>query len=605
MRGLLAWLNQRTGCQSIVHHALYENVPGGARWRYVWGSTLTFALAVQFITGLCLWMSYSPSSQTAWESVYFIQEDMFGGWLLRGIHHYTASAMNVLLVLHLMQVLIDGAYRAPREINFWFGLGLLQLVLALSLTGYLLPWDQKGYWATKVATNIAGIVPVIGPTLQRVIIGGPDYGHHTLTRFFALHAGLLPASIIALLVVHIYLFRRHGLTAKQPVRRPDAFFWPDQVLRDAVACLAVMAAVLFFVVRPWLFHTGEELGAELGAPADPSESYSAARPEWYFLFLFQFLKLFRGGTEVWGAIVIPGIIMGIIFLMPIIGRWRLGHRFNIGLMFSLLAGAGVLTYLAVQQDKQEDKYQTAVKEAERDAHRVKVLARRSSGIPVTGAVTLLRNDPLTQGPKLFARNCASCHRFDGHDGTGLVSKDPEAASDLKGFASREWLTGLLDPTHIRTPQYFGATKFKDGKMAKFVEKDVTGYSAEDKEKLRKVIMAISAEAELGRQKGVDQRDGPAIEEGRALLINNQVRCTECHQFRKQDEDATAPDLTGYGSRAWLKAFISDPGHSRFYGKRNDRMPSFGKDQILDDHAIGLIADWLRGDYEPEDRVAER
>src|SRR5881296_2298076 len=283
MKALLEWLDRRTGYRRIIEYTLYENIPGGARWRYVWGSTLVFCLSVQFLTGIFLWMSYSPSSQTAWESVYFIQHEMWGGWLLRGIHHFTADAMTVLLVLHLMQVLIDGAYKAPREMNFWFGLLLLLLVLGLSLTGYLLPWDQKGFWATKVATNIMAITPVIGPQLQQLVLGGTEYGHHTLTRFFALHAGVLPGAIIVLLVAHIYLFRKHGLTPKQPLRKPDAKFWPDQVLKDSVACLAVMAAVLFLIILPRL--SGEPLGAELAAPADPSENYSAARPEWYFLFL--------------------------------------------------------------------------------------------------------------------------------------------------------------------------------------------------------------------------------------------------------------------------------------------------------------------------------
>src|SRR5215467_11226404 len=240
IKRFIDWMDQRTGYRKLVHEALYENVPGGARWRYVWGSTLTFALAVQFITGIFLWMGYAPSSQTAWESVYYMQDVMVGGWLLRGLHHYTAHAMIILLALHLMQVVIDGAYKAPREINFWFGLILLQLVLGLSLTGYLLPWDQKGFWATKVATNLVAIVPGVGPGLQTIIIGGSEYGHHTLTRFFALHAGVLPATVIALVVGHIYLFRRHGLKPSEPKRKPDAMFWPDQVLRDAVACLAVL-----------------------------------------------------------------------------------------------------------------------------------------------------------------------------------------------------------------------------------------------------------------------------------------------------------------------------------------------------------------------------
>src|SRR6476659_9473052 len=180
MKRFLDWLDHRTRIKKITHEALYENVPGGSRWRYVWGSTLTFALVVQFITGIFLWMAYSPSSQTAWESVYYIQDEMTGGWLLRCLHHFMAQAMTILLVLHLMQVVIDGAYKAPREVNFWTGILLLLLVLALSLTGYLLPWDQKGFWATKVATNIMAITPMIGPQLQRLIIGGPNYGHHTL-----------------------------------------------------------------------------------------------------------------------------------------------------------------------------------------------------------------------------------------------------------------------------------------------------------------------------------------------------------------------------------------------------------------------------------------
>lgn len=587
MKALIDWLDHRTGYKKLLHEALFENVPGGSRWRYVWGSTLTFTLVVQFITGIFLWMAYNPSSQTAWESVYFIQYEMWGGSLLRGIHHYTAQAMNILLVLHLMQVVIDGAYKAPREVNFWFGLALLGLVMGLSLTGYLLPWDQKGYWATKVATSIAAITPFIGPELQKLIVGGAEYGHHTLSRFFALHAGVLPGAIIALLVGHIYLFRRHGITVKEPRRGPDEAFWPGQVLKDAVACLAVMAAVLFFVVK----H-----GAALGAPADPSENYAAARPEWYFLFLFQLLKYFPGETEIWGAMILPGLVMGVIFLMPFFGKWKLGHRFNLGLLWSLLAGVGLLTWLAMHADQNNPDYVIAVKQAERDAERVKQLARGPSGIPSSGAVSLLRNDAFTQGPKLFAKNCASCHRYDGHDGLGQVPNDPQSAADLKGFASREWIAGLLDPDKVATTNYFGGTKFKDGKMVKFVKKDIAGFSPEEKQQLGKVILALSAEAGLKSQTATDTRDAALITEGRTLAKGEAMRCTECHQFRQKDEDASAPDLTGYGSREWLLGIIANPAHERFYGKRNDRMPAFGTDHILDSRALGLIADWLRGDW---------
>ena len=130
------------------------------------------------------------------------------------MHHFMAQAMVVLLALHLMQVVIDGAYRAPREVNFWLGLILMQIVLGLSLTGYLLPWDQKGYWATRVATNLLGVVPGVGTSLQQLVVGGADYGHHTLTRFFALHAGVLPAALVFFLVLHVALFRRHGICSQ-------------------------------------------------------------------------------------------------------------------------------------------------------------------------------------------------------------------------------------------------------------------------------------------------------------------------------------------------------------------------------------------------------
>jgi hypothetical protein len=127
--GIIDWIDSRTGIRRLIRSALYEHVPGGARWRYVWGSTLTFAISVQFITGAILWMAYSPSAQTAWESVHYINDVMPGGWWLRGIHHFMAQIMVPLLVLHFMQVIVDGAYKAPREFNYWFGLGLLVYVV--------------------------------------------------------------------------------------------------------------------------------------------------------------------------------------------------------------------------------------------------------------------------------------------------------------------------------------------------------------------------------------------------------------------------------------------------------------------------------------------
>lgn len=595
MSALLDWLDDRTGYRGLLKSALYERIPGGARWRYVWGSTLVFAMFVQFVTGIVLWAAYSANAQGAWESVYYIQHEMMGGWLLRGIHHYMAQVTIVLLVLHLMQVLIDGAYRAPREVNFWFGLILLQLVLGLSLTGYLLPWDQKGYWATKVATSIASMTPFVGPSLQSLLVGGAEYGHHTLTRFFALHAGVLPAGVVLLIVGHVYLFRRHGITVPEKARdKPDGWFWPEQVLRDGVAFLVVMATVLALVMI-----TG---GAHLGAPADPTEPYAAARPEWYFMFLFQWLKYFPAGWEVVGAHIIPGFALGLIAAMPIIGKWRYGHRFNLGVAASLLLGIGLLTWTAYRQDGSDPAFVEAKAKADSIAHRTQELASSSRGIPAAGGLAMLRGDPLTQGPLIFAANCASCHSFNGHDGLGGVLDDEPSAADLAGYGSREWLAGLLDPERITTSEYFGNTDHVRGRMARFVTRGIASFSDEQLADLEKVIWAISAEAALPRQLAVDEANQTEIVEGRALVSSESIDCTRCHTYYDVATGDVAPVLTGWASREWMIGMVRNPSHPLYYAGNNDRMPAFGDEGILTEAEIGLVVDWLRQDWIGADGV---
>jgi ubiquinol-cytochrome c reductase cytochrome b subunit len=624
MTRFLDWFDHRTGVRAFTRAALYEHIPGGARWRYVWGSTLSFCFAVQVITGFVLWAAYSPSAQTAWESVYYIQNQMWGGWLVRGVHHFTAQLMVVLMVVHFVQVVIDGAYRAPREINFWLGLILMQIVLGLALTGYLLPWDQKGYWATSVATGMISLVPVIGGSLERLVVGGGEYGHHTLTRFFALHAGVLPALLTIFLTLHVLLFRRHGLTVRNPNRAPDTTFWPEQVLRDAVACLGVALVVMVLVLRN--YPTAEaglpltqQLGAELGAPANPAENYSAARPETYFLFLYQSLKYL---SPFMGAIVVPGLVMLILFLMPFIGRWELGHRFNVVWTFALLVGAGILTALAWHHDHngttpESKHYLAAVHDAEAQARRAVVLANSPTGIPPTGALTLMRSDPKTVGPKLFREHCASCHSHappsgaETDDKTQVIVAEKPSAANLWNFGSYEWIRGLLDYDKITGPHYFGNTKFKDGEMATAFLKETVGEQlnelegdelAKYKQALDDVALALVVEGgnQTGKVADLDKR----VEAGRAAIVDV-FACIDCHKFHDNEGGGNAPDLTGYGSREWLTAFISNPAAERFYRDENDRMPAFAahpgdKTNRLSDEDLAILVSWLRGEwYEPE------
>jgi quinol-cytochrome oxidoreductase complex cytochrome b subunit len=163
LKQITDWLDNRTGALTRLRKSRDMTIPGRAGWRYVSGPVLTAVFLVQAFTGLLLMSSYSPSSSTAWGSVYSINHEMWLGWFIRGVHHYAAQAMVVLVAFHLLQVLCAGAYRRPREFTWWFGVGLLILIVGFGHTGYQLPWDQKGYWATKVATNIVGGMPGIGP----------------------------------------------------------------------------------------------------------------------------------------------------------------------------------------------------------------------------------------------------------------------------------------------------------------------------------------------------------------------------------------------------------------------------------------------------------
>src|SRR6266849_4312053 len=166
--GLRSWLDHRISYRTLVAALLIEHIPGGAKWRYVWGSCLAFVFSIQLITGLLLMTAYSPSSSQAWISVHFIQYKMDFGWLIRGLHHFGSQTMMVLIAIHMLQVVVAGAHLPPREFNWWLGMGLLGITFGLSLTGYLLPWDQKGYWATRVATNISSNLPGIGSDIRQL-----------------------------------------------------------------------------------------------------------------------------------------------------------------------------------------------------------------------------------------------------------------------------------------------------------------------------------------------------------------------------------------------------------------------------------------------------
>jgi ubiquinol-cytochrome c reductase cytochrome b subunit len=596
MNSLFTWFDNRTGIGNLLRAAA-EPRCGRACWCKVWPTVVAFLFCVQAISGFFLWVYYSPSAQTAWESVYHLQHDVPGGWWLRAVHHYAAHVLIAVLLIYVVQSVLTRACRAPRELVFWTAVGLGLFALAAVLTGDLLSWDQNGYAATKTRTGFLNFLPIIGQGLLKVAIGGPGpaLGHLTLTRFFALHVGLFGGGFLFLLVVHWILYHRAAtvLVAGDTVKRSP--WWPAQAWRDAVVCVLVMIVVL--LLAHWL-------GVPLLSPADtdPANEYAAARPEWFLTGVFEFSHIgsFREMPIV-PIFILPGVVLCVVLVMPWLAAARLGHAFNVLFTLALLGGLAWLTQHSLAKDRADAAHQKAIALEERLARRVGELIRHE-GIPPLGALELLRNDPKTQGPRLFVQQCASCHdhAVPGGDPLEEIRAAESSAPNLGGYATRPWIAGLLDPKRINGPDYFGKTKFRGGKMAGFVKDTLAELDADEKKNLTKVIAAVSAEAHLPTQAELDAKDAKLIDEGRKLLVDD-FGCTDCHRFRGKGALGDAPDLTGYGSAEWLSGIVRNPADKRFYGARNDRMPAYApaddpKQNTLDRRQIDLIVDWLRGQW---------
>jgi quinol-cytochrome oxidoreductase complex cytochrome b subunit/mono/diheme cytochrome c family protein len=551
------WFDERTGYRALLSHALDEEIAGGARWAYVFGSGLLTVFICQVVTGLLLMATYTPSMTGAWSSVFYIQHKVADGWFVRGLHHYGAQAMIVVLGMHLLQVALYGAYKKPREVTWWLGLALLGAVQGLGLTGYLLPWDQKGYWATKVATNIAGTLPVIGPAIQTLIVGGTEYGQATLTRFYVLHVGVLPAVLLMVVGMHVAMFRRFGATppAGADLNKKDRFH-PDQLARDvAFAVLVVLAMAVL---------TSVNHGAHLDAPADPTVDYKP-RPEWYFLFLFQLLKYLPGSLELLGTVVLPGLAGAFLFVLPFLDRGESKRaRDRLPFLAPVLLGAcGVvfLTAQSLQQDAHDAEYQRGLEVSHQRAQRAIMLAQK--GIPVGGPLELLRGDPMTRGADVDAQHCTKCHV--------LAGEGERDAPDHTGFGSREWILGVAH--NPGDDHYFGKTKIDDMKpMGKLGD-----------EKLAAVAEFLFS---LGHEPQDPPFDATLAAKGKSIFLD---KCLDCHVYEGEGANVLdGPDMTGYGSRTWIYRQIKDG--SVHYGDLN-KMPKFDDD--LDEHDLQMVTAFLR------------
>jgi cytochrome b6 len=344
------WLDERIGLSDIAKLAKKKEVPLHRHtfWYYFGGMTL-FLFMIQVATGILLLLYYRPSAGEAFESIQFIMTEVEFGWLVRSIHSWSANLMIFAMFIHLFSALMLTAYRRPREMTWLSGSGLLGLSLAFGFTGYLLPWNELAYFATRVGTEIPGILPVIGPFLRRLLRGGEDVTGATLTRFYGIHVAILPAIVTLVLGLHLFLVQKHGMS-RPPSAEGDAVkkraipFFPNFFLRDLIGwlcALGVLAALAAY------------FPAELGKKADPFQPAPIGiKPEWYFMAMFQTLKLLPAhilGIEGELLGVLGFSLVGLVLvLMPfldrraVLGRWS---RWPAAFGIALIVYAIVLTYL--------------------------------------------------------------------------------------------------------------------------------------------------------------------------------------------------------------------------------------------------------------------
>jgi ubiquinol-cytochrome c reductase cytochrome b subunit len=405
---------------------LDEKLPAGVGWWFVTGSILLFLLAVQMATGVVLTMFYVPSPDHAHESVRYIVEQLPFGRLLRGLHFFGASFIVVGAVVHMLRVVLLGSYKKPREATWITGVALLLLILAFALSGYLLPWDQKAYWATTVTINVARSMP-FGELVAGLLRGGESLGALTLLRWYSAHVFLLPACLILFAASHVYLMRRHGISGPIEAQKgPSLPFYPHHALKDTLAMAFVFAM---------LVGAAAMFPAPLDEVADPTDSTYVPRPEWYFLSLFQLLKSFPGPLEPL-AIGIPVLVAGWLLALPFLDRSpgrRMRDRPMVAAGFLVLGiGVAALTSLGLRDSPSDQRPKWTV------------VARAGA--------TFVKD-----------ARCTGCHREGGAGG---------AIADLRPLRDPEWVRA-----HVRDPEVLvpGARPPQDGAMTAGQAYSVVSY----------------------------------------------------------------------------------------------------------------------------------
>ena len=527
---LSKWFDERLGTRAIRVALFDRHIPKSSplvEWIYTLGSVLLFFFILQALTGMMLAMNYVASPDHAFDAARYISLHAPFGWFIRGLHSWGATAMVVVIGAHMLTTFLSGSYKYPRESTWVTGVFLFLIVMLFGFTGYLLPWNQKAYWATVVGTNIAGSTPYIGEYIVRFFRGGSEVGPQTLSRFYAMHVLMLPAALLVFVAVHLFMvvrqgisappkrhpeYGRHGINAElgidpgigvesqlsidaQRSRATDEYhhekeagesFYPFYLSKDAVAVLLALAVIVALV---FLYPT------EIGEIADPTSTSYNPRPDWYFLFLFQALKYFPGSMEAVAAVMLPGLALTILLAVPFFDRRMRQHPLDrpiaTGFAISALTGVIALTVIGARSP---------------------LLNPYVPELPT-----------VEEGQRLFhTLNCAYCHAVNGRGST--IGPDL-MLNPLKH--DKTWIISHLErPGEVVAPGHRTA---------------MTGLLPEESADLFDYIQEL-------------QGGGPFSDKAPRLFYRN---CGKCHMVGGHG-GAKGPDLSA--SRAGAVGFVHPPLH---------------------------------------------
>lgn len=462
------WVDERTGIHSLLEESLDEPIHGGASWAYVFGSGLLFLFVSQIITGICLALYYVPSADHAHTVVSYIVKVVSAGSFVRSIHAYGSSGIIILLLLHVGQTVLYGSYKGRRELLWLSGFILLLLMLCMAFTGYLLPWDEKAYFASAVGTNLMSEVPLIGPTLQHLMRGGDQMGTLTISRFYVLHVFVLPGLLIGFIAAHVFFFRKAGAAGpikESPVdpKLPSAPFYPGQVVIDAIFAIILIGILAIIATK---------IPMTLGPAANPADTAFVPRPEWYYRPAFQWLKYLSGRWSLLGGIVLPAVLAVIFAALPFLDRrlerrpWR--RPIVVGTFAAFLVvyvGLGVASYrddyvkdpsVAAQMHKQDEDERTFMAQP--------FVPEAAAG---SATAALASANPLVlKGQALFeANSCNSCH---GEGGVGSAAAGPLIGVGQK-FTDQQVMALLQNPNAKMTSGGMTAVNLKQDDLQALTE----------------------------------------------------------------------------------------------------------------------------------------